>query len=222
MKRLVRWEKYIEPLGSNLDEVEFPGYDELPEDDSEYDDSPKAIIKPGPFKPPNKVIHTPFGFLSFTEHILASSQFDFWILHTNFNLTPLIVNKIEQVPGVETLDVLTRYRARIGIPKTSGLFTSEEVKLAIQKAILEFDYKENILIENLLINDFTQEVVNLVQDTVKKINRNNEYWGMYILPNGQLDITLCNNNKELQEKLNSYSLAMQNVGGMILTYQDYR
>jgi hypothetical protein len=205
-------------LGSNLEETEFPGYDASQEED-EYQDSPQ--FKPEKFKP-QKVIHTPFGFFSVTEHILATDRFDFWLLHTNFNLTPEIVEKIELVDGVETLDVLTRYRARIGIPKTSGLFTSEGVKLAIQKAILEYDYKENVLVDNILYTKFPIDIAKMVQSTIKDINKLNEYWGLYVLPNGKIDIVTCDKIEDLQEKLNTYNLATQNVGGYVITYQDYR
>ena len=60
---------------------------------------------------------TPMGIIPITEYSTPSKVFNFWMAHTNFDITPKINSLIEKSEGVETLDVFTRYRLRIGIGK---------------------------------------------------------------------------------------------------------
>ena len=62
-----------------------------------------------------KAIVTPLGIIPYNELSSIGNIFNFWIGHTNFNLSNKIVAIIENTDGVETLDIFTRYRFRIGI-----------------------------------------------------------------------------------------------------------
>jgi hypothetical protein len=64
-----------------------------------------------------KVISTPMGVIPVTENTASGKIFNFWIGHTNFDITKSIALLIEQIPGVETLDIFTRYRFRIAVGK---------------------------------------------------------------------------------------------------------
>ncbi len=55
-----------------------------------------------------------------------------WIGHCNVDITPILVNKLKFVNGVETLDIMTRYRFRVGIAK---LFDENTVKTEIAATI---------------------------------------------------------------------------------------
>lgn len=55
-----------------------------------------------------------------------------WIGNCNVNLSKSLFEKLLKVDGVETLDVLTRYRFRVGIGK---MFKDEEVRKNIAKII---------------------------------------------------------------------------------------
>ena len=57
---------------------------------------------------------------------------NFWLAHTNFNITQSISEQIEKVDGVETLDIFTRYRFRIAIGKA---FNSSIVMQNIQNQL---------------------------------------------------------------------------------------
>ena len=63
---------------------------------------------------PIRTLFGPFGPIPLTDYSSPSKIFNLWVGHTNFTLTEQIVQEIESVPGVETLDVYTRYRFRIG------------------------------------------------------------------------------------------------------------
>jgi len=42
-------------------------------------------------------------------------KFNFWVGHTNFNITKPIVKILDSTDGVETLELVSRYRFRVGI-----------------------------------------------------------------------------------------------------------
>lgn len=128
-KYLVAWQKWFDPFGEDEET-----HDYIDSHDSEYDES--ADFQPKAFK----AISTPMGIIPYTENTASSKIFNFWVGHTNFNLTEAISMLIETTEGVETLDVFTRYRFRIAIGK---IFDESEVKSNITQNIYAYlnDYK---------------------------------------------------------------------------------
>ena len=130
-KKIV-WEKWIDPLNSNVDEVEYPGYDSPLESEEErtieflsvdenfeekfedYSNSDEQESQKNMTYNPVRIVQTPHGFVTLTEHSFASKSFDFWTMHYNHDITEKIVSAIEKCPGVESVNAITRYRARIG------------------------------------------------------------------------------------------------------------
>ena len=86
-----------------------------------------------------QTIFTPFGVLPLTEHSLASTYFKFWVGHTNFKITPQFFRIISNVEGVESIDVFTPYRFRIGIAK---MFKDRMVMSQVRKKMVDY-LKEN-------------------------------------------------------------------------------
>jgi len=64
-----------------------------------------------------KVVLTPMGAVPLPEHSAPQKVFNLWEAHTNFDITRNVLKIVEQVEGVETLDVFSRYRMRVGIGK---------------------------------------------------------------------------------------------------------
>lgn len=104
LKPLVIWEKWKDPFGADEEDMNKDWTD------SDEDEDNLDIVK-------SKVMVTPMGLIPFSENTNASKIFKFWLAHTNFTISENIVNVIEQIDGVETLDIYTRYRFRIGIGK---------------------------------------------------------------------------------------------------------
>lgn len=102
---LIIWEKWVDPLGGD-EENSFI------EKDDEDTESP-TMIKTKPVK----MLLTPMGMIPYNENTATSSIFNFWVGHSNFDISPEICDLIEQAYGVETLDIFTRYRFRIGVGK---------------------------------------------------------------------------------------------------------
>lgn len=66
------------------------------------------------------------------ENTASGKLFNFWMGHTNFDISKKIAQIIERTDGVETLDIFTRYRFRISIGKA---FNDSETMRNINKTI---------------------------------------------------------------------------------------
>jgi len=64
-----------------------------------------------------KAVATPMGIIPINESTTSGKVFNFWVGHTNFNISKPIAEVIENAEGVETLDIFTRYRFRISVGK---------------------------------------------------------------------------------------------------------
>lgn len=201
MKKIIKWQKWVDPLGSNVDEVEWPGYNV----DEDGEPIPIHKVKGMP------ILSTPFGPLSITEHSLAANQFDFWNMHTNFDITPEIFAEIEKVDGVETLNVLTRYRLRVGL-SISGLFDGTIVKQNIEKTVQTYFLNRF----QQLLSKFDSSVIQKVSTIYEKISNEHNNWLIYILPNGNVEVVTS--DKKINPTLFMTTNAM--IGGQLLTSGD--
>ena len=109
------WEKWTDPFGQDFDEMKWNHYDDENMDESSeiFDND---ILK-SKFAKPIKIIASPMGLIPYNEYTASSKIFNFWVGHTNFNITREISDIIEKCSGIELLDIFTRYRFRIGIGK---------------------------------------------------------------------------------------------------------
>jgi hypothetical protein len=128
---IIIWQKWIDPFGrddqSELEE--FANYNddndsdliEVEEtqdsDETENTDKIKQFLVDRTIKYGIKVIATPMGVIPVNDNTASGKIFNFWIGHTNFDITKKIAETIEKTDGVESLDVYTRYRFRISVGK---------------------------------------------------------------------------------------------------------
>jgi hypothetical protein len=114
-KPMIIWQKWVDPFGEDSEESRWVDYDNKDEDFEpdilEYTDQEKNKKKG------IKVIASPMGLIPYNEHTASSKIFNFWVGHTNFDITKHIMDMLEEISGVETLDIFTRYRFRVGIGK---------------------------------------------------------------------------------------------------------
>ena len=125
------WEKWIDPFGENLEETKWNNYDneELDQDTEFIEDHLYRQMNK-----PVKVIASPLGLIPYNEYTASSKIFNFWIGHTNFDITESVKNIVESIPGVEILDIFTRYRFRLAIGKC---FEDSEIMQNINSVIYE-------------------------------------------------------------------------------------
>lgn len=135
------WEKWVDPFGDDIEETQWNSYDENDED-LDILSTQQEIFKNK--NKPVRVISSPMGLIPYNEHTSSGKIFNFWVGHTNFNISKNIVNTIENCDGVEILDVFTRYRFRIAIAKC---FNDNEVMANIKNNISNFFIEKNNDIE---------------------------------------------------------------------------
>lgn len=139
---IIIWEKWKDPYGSD-DTVEISNMisemlkqNETEEEDEETEPqiNNKELLS-GLVKGKVPMMMTPVGLIPYTENTAASHIFNFWTGHSNFNITKPISDIIETTDGVESLDVFTRYRFRVGIGKA---FKDSDVMRIINKNVYEY------------------------------------------------------------------------------------
>ena len=130
------WEKWRDPFGekddNDIDEEPYSNFYDDEEEDGANEEFDTILNNFG--KKQIKVIATPMGIIPVNENTASGKLFNFWIGHTNFDITRKISETIEQINGVECLDIFTRYRFRVAIGKA---FYDSEVKKNIQDTIYE-------------------------------------------------------------------------------------
>lgn len=119
-KPIIMWEKWRDPYGNDdVLDIQQAIADSIDNEDildtEEKEDS--ILNYDNLAKPKIPMIITPMGLIPYTENTASSKIFNFWMGHSNFNITQKISDTIEIVDGVESLDVFTRYRFRISIGK---------------------------------------------------------------------------------------------------------
>lgn len=121
------WEKWYSPFGEDDLDAERIAEEAIDEflqslkDDADTEDamitSPEQAMPITRHLSKQKFMITPMGVMPLTENTDSGKIFNFWIGHTNFDITKDIASIIESCDGVESLDIFTRYRFRISIGK---------------------------------------------------------------------------------------------------------
>lgn len=128
------WEKWKDPFG-------FDDSESIHETNNNQDNEQNISEQYTTKKIKCQLISTPLGLIPFNETISSNEVFNFWTGHSNFALTNNISSIIENTPGVETLNIFTKYRFRIGIGKA---FSDSIVMREINKNVYEYlDMKDN-------------------------------------------------------------------------------
>lgn len=135
-KNIIIWEKWVDPFGNNIDDVEWPGFDNANDSsiESYLDEENINLEKIEPKYKKFNAIMTNMGIIPYNEHTDCTKIFNFWIGHTNFSITKNIAKILEQTDGVETLDIFTRYRFRVAFGKA---FNDREIINKINTTINE-------------------------------------------------------------------------------------
>lgn len=142
-KPSIIWQKWVDPFYGTENDSTHETLDEMLEEPSYIDDTNESedsdIVNESKqtiySKERIKAIITPMGIIPMDEYSASSRIFNFWIGHTNFSISQDILDIIDTSDGVETLDIFTRYRFRIGIGK---LFKPSEVMSDINHEVIKF------------------------------------------------------------------------------------
>jgi hypothetical protein len=146
MSKKIGWQKYEDyiekqlscPILQNIIRNMMPDLEEEhidEEDDEEEDESyedidnrkdimSSALQKMLPLTP--QVI----------DDISMLANFDCWIGHTNFDITPAVKNKLNKMPGIEILKIFSRYRFFVGIGQ---MFDFQNIRFDIEQELIKGD-----------------------------------------------------------------------------------
>lgn len=128
MKNKIIWEKWTDPYLPNYEEPAWPENANEENHLDEDEESQDAEVQ----KHLMYAISSPMGIIPYNEYSAPSKVFNFWVGHTNFNITNQVSNIIEQTDGIEILDIFTRYRFRIAIGKN---FVDRNVMNTVNKLV---------------------------------------------------------------------------------------
>jgi len=132
MSKKIGWQKYEDmikkqmssPLASLMMTMNLDLNMEL-EDQEEYQEEFESALES------QEILAVPVPN-SFHEQISLVSNYDCWIGHTNFNLTPSIKEEFEEVEGVEVLKICSRYRFFVGVGQ---MFDFKDVRKIVEEII---------------------------------------------------------------------------------------
>lgn len=68
------------------------------------------------------------------EDVSMLSNFDCWVGHTNFDITPKIKDTLNKIPGIEILKIFSRYRFFVGIGQ---MFDFQDVRHNIEQELIK-------------------------------------------------------------------------------------
>jgi hypothetical protein len=132
-QNIIIWQKWSDPFGEESED----NFQNNSETDNEYHEQEWPEENEQKIKNISrsvKVISTPMGIIPINDNTASGKIFNFWIGHTNFNITKKIAIIVEDTPGVECLDIFTRYRFRIAIGRA---FNDAETMSSIQNNVYE-------------------------------------------------------------------------------------
>jgi hypothetical protein len=138
---IIVWEKWIDPFGQELDDAKWTDYENKIDNslnEIEYEDDYEDVDEEHQVFGSDKeikVIATPMGLIPYNELTAPGKIFNFWVAHTNFNISPPVSKIIEETEGVEILDIFTRYRFRVSIGKC---FNASETMKSINDNVYSF------------------------------------------------------------------------------------
>jgi hypothetical protein len=212
MEKTIHWEKWVDPLGLNINDVD-PEFvernqeNEKPdflqnEEEYHFNQIPKAQY-------PRKMLLSPMGVLPVTPWNNPGRVFNFWVGHTNFSIGKTSARKINSCPGVEIADIWTRYRFRISVAKC---FTFPEVADRIHKL---FDIYPKGKRPNI---QFPAELQKQIETITTELGKTYKHWVLFIDPSGHPEhwgSETC--GEDFKNVLEIYNRAKDITGGVILT-----
>jgi hypothetical protein len=212
-KNVIIWSAYRDIYGNSDDKPEYvpessvSKFDHYPRNEEEEDEIEAQMAHGDGFP----VVVTPLGFIPLKPFNNPTKVFNFWIGETNFGITEEKAFIINEIPGVEILDIFTRYRFRIAV---GNAFKFQEVRQAIEKAMGADRPIKNE--EAKLTSEQRSKISQMIDLSLNDY----DYWSIYVLPNNEFDIAMSKElTTEYNQKVATQLEAKNLVGGIIVDYE---
>lgn len=197
MNKTIAWEQWYSTFLE--DEIIDENNKNQEEYSDGYEDTQQKMLLVRNEQP--NFITTNLGQVPILSPEKIQEQYNLWYGHTNFDITQEVKNKIEAVPGVEILRLLSRYRFLIGIAK-NPCFTTVEVKNQIVLALCD---GKNPVVSDVsntkeqLISPLEKQIKeNIHKITEEKINKKYSKWFIFVFPNGEIMDYHTNNETDVE------------------------
>lgn len=176
------FEKYNDPLVDFINKSKEEEDDLYNKDDS-FDD--EKVKRGFPF------LHGPQGILPLFHGNLASTNFNLWIVHTNFRLDESLKNFINNIEGIETFELISPYRWRLSIAR---LFKEDSTKKVIEDKVITF-----------IKNRYLESEFNISKEKIeslrKDLEKTSKFWSILIRKNKYETIS----GENLDEVISKYN-----------------
>ena len=133
-KRTIGWQKYEDVLENQLSSpLVRMMLEQAMQSIDDTDMEEKGYVDPAPEEETTTSTHVIGMSEDIAQDAALASNFDCWVGHTNFDITPATFNMLNKVEGVELLKVVSRYRFFIGIGR---MFHFKNVRKDLENQIL--------------------------------------------------------------------------------------
>lgn len=194
-KRVVKWVKWVDPFAEEDEEDKEL---QSKEEDLLYKDSyQKAEKEQRRVRYTAPILVGPMGVIPITENNTPSKIYNFWMLHTNFNISEPVVKILKECSGVETLDVFTRYRARIGIGQ---VFNDEKIRKRIANALCKEEIKEEA-------KKVVEPKLGSLDILKKQMAKKYKFWAIIVQQNNEIKLVGGDTQEFVQTKISETEYA---------------
>jgi hypothetical protein len=146
--------------------------------------------------PIGRVVSTPMGIFEVDDAFNPLHHFNFWIANTDFDLTQEFLDKLDIVPGVEGIKIMSRYRFVMAI---GTLFDATKVRLLIELTVGTLSLSQTVL------------------DKKKELEDSGKQWTMFIYPNLNSFISVLEDDPERDSKIKKINELNDNGSGLLLS-----
>jgi len=209
MKNSIIWSKWQNVLGQGdqvpqyIPEDEVTKFDNFDPDNTSLEDDDQKYEGDS-----NPVVLTPAGMIPLNPFNDPTKVFNFWMGETNFNLTKKKVFIINNVTGVEILNIFSRYRFRVAIGNN---FKFQEVRQEIEKSLDAHKEDNSFSVKNI-----SKDTLNKVKQMISVHLEDSKFWQVYILPNEEIDFVATKDESIFNDKVGLYKDVKSLVGGVLI------
>ena len=208
LEKKIIWVKWVDPLAHlvHQDKENRSTDSEEEDDDLEHQAATDSYLDDEEYRY-NKFSHEnakgdtgptivgPMGIVCLHESNIPSKLYNFWMGHSNFDITNRIARTISQTPGVESIDVFSRYRFRIAIGKA---FKHREVKLAIDARVCPATKFPKAAMKQVPSASSAERMKGILAKQYAS-------WAIGEMPGGTFEVAGGDTREEVEEKMKKFA-----------------
>lgn len=199
MPHKIAWEKWYDIIEEEVEQ-------EVEENEEWSDKEEPEGIMFGPDMFELEKINTPLGEYNINDRMLPTKLFDCWICHTNFAITKKELDILNNIPGIECLKIMSKYRFFIGIGR---LFDFSDVRAMVQSKLCSGE-------EEIIIPETPFQNLGSILTGCSDKKR----WAVYLGKNGSIESIACGDGDSVEEYEKRLSELKALVDGNLITFQD--